>query len=57
MKIYTAEHIKIQGNQTNTCVGIVMENSPTNLLKLLGADKLKYYKGLMLVSLVFFAGY
>jgi len=32
----------IRSNQTKTCVDIVMENSPANLLKLIGASHLVF---------------
>jgi hypothetical protein len=47
----------IQSNQTDSCVNIVMENSPTNLMKLLGGSSLKYYKGLMILTLAVFLSY
>ena len=47
----------IQSNQTNSCVNIVMANSPDNLMKLLGGERLKYYKGLAVFSLAVLLSY
>ena len=47
----------IQSNQTDSCVNIVMENSPNNLMKLLGGTRLKFYKGLIIFTLAVFVNY